>query len=220
MNDGLKQRLIGAVILVALAIILWPFVFGPQPEPTATNKPVVEQPPPFKQFEIPEPQPGHDVPDVDEYQRQLRARQQAGDSGTTQGAEPVKKASAEGAASAPAPASATPSKSANNASSKAATGAPPAKAGLDDHGLPVAWVVQVGSFGNAANATSLMAKLQQKGYHAATQETTTDKGTFTRVFIGPTVDHEHAQKTLEAIRKLYPHARLERFIPPTDGFGG
>lgn len=216
MNDGLKQRLIGAVVLVALAVILWPLVFGPEPTQTSTNKPVVEQPPPFKQFEIPEPQPAHDVPDVDEYQRQLRERQQqeaaAAQNAAVAPASKVQSAAPQAAASAPKPAAAT--------AVKPTAASPPPRTGLDDHGLPVAWVVQVGSFSNAANAASLMATLQKKGYHAATQETTTDQGTFTRVFIGPTVDHDQAQKTLESIRKGYPHARLERFIPPANGFGG
>lgn len=210
MNDGLKQRLIGAVVLIALAIILWPFVFGPAPAPTATSKPVIDEPPPFKQFEIPQPQQSRDVPDVDEYQRQLRERQQhSGDSEAGSASASPAKAQSEAAT----PGKAVPAHTASAV-------ATPAKTGLDEQGLPVAWVVQVGSFSDAGNAANLMAKLQQKGYHAATQQTSTDQGNFTRVFIGPTVDHDRAQKTLEVIRKSYPHARLERFVPPADGFGG
>ncbi|MBD2859055.1 SPOR domain-containing protein [Spongiibacter sp. KMU-158] len=56
---------------------------------------------------------------------------------------------------------------------------------LDDNKLPNGWLIQVGSFGQSANAEKLKSKIQDKGYKAYVDyRKTGDRGLY-RVLVGP-----------------------------------
>src|SRR5262249_49589734 len=59
----------------------------------------------------------------------------------------------------------------------------------NDNGLvdlsKAAWVIQLGSFKNKANALRLVNQLRANGYHAFIQKISTTFGEHTRVFVGP-----------------------------------
>ena len=63
------------------------------------------------------------------------------------------------------------------------------------------WAVQLGSFSNEANAERLAADLRQQGFAAFLSKTTTEQGELHRVRVGPHRDREAAETML---------ARLER----------
>ena len=63
------------------------------------------------------------------------------------------------------------------------------------------WAVQLGSFSNEANAERLAADLRQQGFAAFLSKTTTEQGELHRVRVGPQRDREAAETML---------ARLER----------
>lgn len=65
---------------------------------------------------------------------------------------------------------------------------------LDSAGLPEGWSVRLGSFSSAANARSLMERLQARGHRAYTREVRTEQGTLTAVFVGPGVDRAAMQQ--------------------------
>ncbi len=56
-----------------------------------------------------------------------------------------------------------------------------------------AWVVQLGSFNNKANALKLVNQLRSNGYRAFIQKVSTTLGENTRVFVGPERKHESAR---------------------------
>jgi len=61
-----------------------------------------------------------------------------------------------------------------------------------------AWVIQIGSFSNKANATSLVAELRNKGFRAYQR----DAKEYTRVFVGPYPDQSAAEKRTEGLEKI------------------
>jgi DedD protein len=67
--------------------------------------------------------------------------------------------------------------------------AAPKQAAITENGLTAlknpAWVVQMGSFKNKANALRMVNQLRASGYRAFIQKTTTTFGENTRVFVGP-----------------------------------
>lgn len=56
-----------------------------------------------------------------------------------------------------------------------------------------AWVIQIGSFKNKANALRLVNQLRANGYRAFIQQISTALGENTRVFIGPEMERTHAR---------------------------
>ena len=65
---------------------------------------------------------------------------------------------------------------------------------LDSAGLPEGWSVRLGSFSSAANARSLVERLQARGHRAYSREVRTEQGTLTAVFVGPGVDRAAMQQ--------------------------
>jgi DedD protein len=83
----------------------------------------------------------------------------------------------------------------------------------DANGLPVAWVVQVGSFSSRANAEKMTKELQSKGYKAFIVTAGTGVGA-ARVYVGPKLSRERAEaqkNALDAALKI--KAMVVRFPP-------
>jgi DedD protein len=73
---------------------------------------------------------------------------------------------------------------------------------LDQHGLPIAWVVQVGLFSTPASADKIKATLQEKGFKAYTVAFKSDKANGIKVFVGPKLSRERADAQKKAIDQL------------------
>jgi len=58
-----------------------------------------------------------------------------------------------------------------------------------------AWVIQIGSYKNKANALRLVNQLRSNGYAAFIQDVSTEEGHHTRVYVGP----EHKQNSASAV---------------------
>jgi DedD protein len=70
---------------------------------------------------------------------------------------------------------------------------------LDEKGLPVAWVVQVGSFAAQPNADKVKKALQDKGFKAYTQTVKAGSGSAIKVYVGPKLSRERADAQKHAI---------------------
>jgi DedD protein len=55
MNDGFKQRLVGAVVLVSLGLILWPLIFSDAGGPAVDRRSQIPPRPDFEKFTVKEP---------------------------------------------------------------------------------------------------------------------------------------------------------------------
>lgn len=170
MEQRLKQRLIGATVLVALAVIFIPMLLqgSPEREPTAIPiaippQPAVDVPPPAAMTDSSPPATAAFTP-----------------------AAPVDTAQPQ------APAEPEPVFSPVAAQEPLAT-MPRAPSDL------AAWAVQVGSFSNEANAQKLRDSLRRKGYAAYTESIQNKGKTFYRVRVGPTTERRQAEQLQAAL---------------------
>ncbi|MBK5516804.1 SPOR domain-containing protein [Pseudomonas sp. TH10] len=199
LDKAYKQRMVGALVLVALAVIFLPMLFTRQDEqrqvtveaPAAPQAPVVPQ----VQIEpvvVPEPQvlPQEPVPSDEEI-----AEQQA-PSTPIAPAVPVAPAPASAAkpvAPAPAPVPALAAKpSTPPAQPITATPGKPdtSQSRVDANGLSVSWSVQLASLSNRASAESLQKSLRAQGYNAYIRSADGKN----RVFVGPLIERAEADR--------------------------
>jgi DedD protein len=74
---------------------------------------------------------------------------------------------------------------------------------LDDDGLPVAWSVQLGSFEEEENARGLRARLTDDGHEAYVDRIEREAGPLWRVAVGPRVDAAAAERLAAELGERY-----------------
>jgi DedD protein len=204
MNQQLKQRLVGAVVLVSLAVIFIPIILeGPDDEWTPRTQGMPE-PPPISYHEEAETQLPLPV-------------EQLAPPAAIQPAEPVESvpppAPDTAAAEAPAPQPAPP----EPATVAPATVAPPpppasvAKTGAEAAG---GWAIQVGRFSQQQNAQGLRDRLKKAGYAAFLKEDRTDSSRSWRVLVGPLKTRSDAEKVRD---ELAARRQLKGFVIENNG---
>lgn len=200
--DGLKQRIIGALVLVSLAVIFVPMMFDePHSERESTSIKIPEEPP-FPEVETPEP----DIADAPAYHLE------ESDSGEQQSVVPAPSfeespqevSEVEAPESAPAPVVEEPEVSQQETSEPE----PEEPVREEDaaeftRSLEGAWVVQLGSFGSADNARNLRNKVRDKGYNSHLQQVTRGDAELTRVFTGPFAEKTEAEKAKQVLDKAF-----------------
>ncbi len=165
MDEQLKQRIVGAAVLVAVAVIFVPMLVDSPRQTARGGGQVAEIPPPprqgFNSSVIPLGEPA--TPMLDEQAERDRARFDP-----------------------PSPAPDPPPVEAREpAPARAPSASPRASVG--------AWVVQLGSFANAGNARSLRDRLRAKRFAAFVESVRHDGRSVTRVYVGPELDRKRAQ---------------------------
>lgn len=185
MDEQLKRRLIGAIVLVSLAIIFLPMLLEHEPaglKPTPM-KPLPEEPP--RQFD---PSLLQDLPP--EAPRQPAAVQPEPDRKTASAPETPKKPEVAKATPRP-PAKAEPKPK------------PKPKPKPEKAAMPRGWVVQVASLSNRESAVKLVKKLRKAGLDTMDPRPVTVKGKrFYRVQVGPEISRENAEKHLTLIKRV------------------
>lgn len=184
MQQRLKQRLVGAVVLVALAVIFVPMLLTGPVERAATDVPIEIPPRPLIAAPSEATAPESEAPGV---------------------AAPATPSRPIEIASEPAPAESAPAEPPAQGS-VAPVVAPNEPAGKSTAPSELAsWAVQVGSFGSEANAIGLRDKLRGKGFPAYVDAIDGKARTFYRVRIGPMIQRaeaEQLQSRLAAEEKL------------------
>jgi len=79
---------------------------------------------------------------------------------------------------------------------------------LSDAGLPQGWVVRLGSFSDRDNANNLVARLQDAGYKAYTRDVRSDQGALTGVFVGPWLDRAQVNEYQRKLQEEFSLAGL------------
>ncbi|MFT7430023.1 MAG: DedD protein [Colwellia sp.] len=80
--------------------------------------------------------------------------------------------------------------------------------------LQQAWVVQLGSFRHKKNVAQLLLKLKDNGYTAFTKPIKTKNGPLIKVFIGPELIKNSLIKKISALKKLTGvEGKIARFYP-------
>jgi DedD protein len=202
-NDVLKQRLVGALILLALGVIFWPIIFV-QPG----DREVAEQQgvPPRPEVPIEPVTPPDQVG--------LRASPQISlqeDEVITPVVTPVEPVHVEEPVAAPEsqPAPAEPPEPTYAARTEA-----PAPLKMDSDGIPEAWILQVVSVSNAQKADELRRRLSEMNYKADIETVHQGGKTLHRVYLGPNFERAKLEKLKPAIDAEFKvQSMVRRYIP-------
>ncbi|MBF6034337.1 SPOR domain-containing protein [Pseudomonas sp. P155] len=190
LDKAYKQRMVGALVLVALAVIFLPMLFSRQDEqrqvtveaPAAPQAPVVPQVQ-METVAVPEPQalPQEPVPTDEEVAEDTAPA--APVAATPTAPIMITKPVAPPAVAKPIPAPAQPITA---ASSKPDT----TQSRVDANGLSVSWSVQLASLSSRASAESLQKTLRSQGYNAYIRSADGKN----RVFVGPLIERAEADR--------------------------
>lgn len=194
MDDGLKQRLIGAVVLLAIAVIFIPVLFDRNtmtpvdtssqvpPMPNIVIDPMVVAEPPVVESPAPEPEAMliPDDPAVSDIaaEQEAQAKQIAEQSLTNATASTVEE---------------------NIIKPDAPSQAPT----LNASGVPNGWLLQVISYSEEPKARSFRDQLIEQGYPAFVRKASTSKGVHFRVYIGPKLDRAEIVKFKREVDKAF-----------------
>lgn len=212
MNDILKQRLVGALILVALGVVFWPIIFvepGDRVEPGQAStppRPAVDTSP------IEPPQPERWRVSTETYDEEVE-QDPALDDELLAGAEASSAVVLEPEQGAKAVADAEPAPADPPAAVQARTSAPEAPT-LDANGVPVAWSLQVATVSSAAKAEELRQQLlsmQEKAYVRKLERG--DKDLY-RVFVGPKFERAQMEQTRARVDARFGvESLIVRYLP-------
>ncbi len=206
MDEGLKRRLIGATVLVSLAVIFLPMLLEDKPVVDTTLEESNIPPRPEGNFSsrvlpleseslstLPEADTSEPV--ADQQVEAVAKQEQPALFEPTVG--PKDPAPAESTSQPQAEQKTEPAVSSTTepAPAKAETTKPPQPA----EGLS-AWVVQVGSFSKRQNADNVAQELQGKKFPAFVEEKEVKGKTYYRVLVGPETDRAEAGKLWEKVK--------------------
>lgn len=208
LDKAYKQRMVGALVLIAIAVIFLPMLFSRQDEArhVQVDAPAAPQAPAAAQIKVdpvavPEqqPLPQEPVPSDEELAQPTQPVNQQPPSMPIAPA-PTKPAPQSKPAPAAKPAAPAPAPAPANATVPAPA-APPALAQdtnrVDANGLSITWAVQVASLSNRANADALQKTLRTQGYNAYIR---TSDGV-NRVFVGPLIERAEADRLRDQLDK-------------------
>lgn len=200
LDKAYKQRMVGALVLVALAVIFLPMLFSRQDEqrqvtveaPSAPQAPAVPQVQ-LEPVAVPEPQalPQEPVPSDDEVAEQSAPSM------------PIAAAPAPAPTPAPAAKPVAPAPVAKPAAAPAqpiaAAAAKPdtTQSRVDANGLSVSWSVQLASLSSREGAESLQKTLRSQGYNAYIRSADGKN----RVFVGPLIERAEADRLRDVLSR-------------------
>jgi len=191
-NDILKQRLVGALILLALGVVFWPIIFVGPDEQKAAEQQSIPPPPGVSTTAIEAPEQGalrgssevvtdEDNPAVDEL------------SASDKRADELSGAGAAVAPPAPEPEPETAVAVANPLTVEVRS-QPPERLAMDANGVPVAWTLQVATVSSAEKAEVLRKRLLALHHKAYVTRLSTGGKNLYRICIGPKFERVELEK--------------------------
>lgn len=242
MEERLKERLVGAIVLVSLAVVFVPIVFDMPRDPSEdiSTIPITEIPErPRDGFgstttmtlDVPQT-PRLDTEVEDDRDRDTSsANPDARDASSgalaaartsaASGSSVSGSTSASSAAAAPASdASESPAPESQPEPSPAGSGSGATANAPDDAPkqtvkAPAAgdWIVQIGSFQKSENANALRKRLLARGYPAFVESGPSAQGSVSRVFVGPMRERKQAEDTAAKLWREMEHRGIVRAYP-------
>ncbi|MEE1926503.1 SPOR domain-containing protein [Pseudomonas sp. 148P] len=216
LDKVIKQRMVGALVLVALAVIFLPMLFTKEDElrqvqveaPQAPAVPALPQVQ-VEPVQVPEPQV---IPESSVASQPVAAPSTpiapAPSAPVAEAPKPTTPLPTPAPAAKPAPAptvAAAPAKPAAPAAAPAPAAAQAAASKVDPNGLPVSWSVQLASLSNRASADSLQKTLRSQGYNAYIRSA----DGMNRVFVGPVIERAEAERLRDVISR---QQKLKGFV--------
>ena len=180
MNDQLKQRLVGAIVLVSLAVIFIPMIL---PGGGLGDSMTIRKVPPEPDYRFPPPKSAPKAPPIsdDVIVPMGNAEPKVSTKASTKISTTEKKTSSK--------------KTSGNkkVATKPVVSTPDKKPDIKP-GQVTAWIVQVGSFGSSPNAKALRDKLRKMGYASFVEAVKNKQGMVYRVRVGPELTRTLAEK--------------------------
>jgi DedD protein len=205
-NDILKQRLVGALILLALGVVFWPIIFV-EPDGKKSAEQLIPAPPEVSTDELASPD-----------ETSLRGSPELAASSDSQGVDPAQAMPPEGVPASNEVAIAPPEPTAVQAAATPAPGdarsEPPQPLAMDSNGVPVAWTLQVATVSSAEKAENLRKQLLEM--KQAVYVTTVRSGgkSLYRVCIGPKFERAALEKLQAGINaKFGVTSIIARYTP-------
>lgn len=191
LDKGLKQRMVGALVLLALAVIFLPMLLSREDEsqrvqvdapemPAAPQAPEVELQP----VAVPEPQLLPDKPIGADAEQSMESGEPVVAEQPAAPVTPVVPAAE------PEPVVAAPS---------------PAPSKLDANSLPISWSVQLASLSSSDGAQKLQKTLRTQGYNAYIRSV----DGMNRVFVGPLIERAEADRLRDQLNRQH---KLNGFV--------
>ena len=197
LEKGLKQRMVGALVLVALAVIFLPMLLSRQDEMhrVVVDAPEMPQAPAVPEMivepaDVAEPQALPEEPVAPESEAPQMVEVPVQPTSTQKPAAPVEPAKP---AAVPAPASAP----------VAAASKPESR--LDANTLPISWSVQLASLSSRPGAENLQKTLRSQGYNAYIRSF----DGMNRVFVGPLIERAEAERLRDQLNRQH---KLNGFV--------
>lgn len=192
-SRGRKRRVVGTIVLLALALIILPQLFDgegsyqPQVQSRIPERPIITL--------LPEPQQVRPAMVGDSQSPSVTAEAQdesTEPSHSTEASMPTGRAVSDNASElAEVSSEARSEASATTVSTETAS-----RPTLNASGLPEGWVVQLGTFGDIDNASKLLADLLAKGYKAYERRSVRDAREMSTILVGPVIDRAEADRLL------------------------
>ncbi len=176
MKQGTKQRIVGTIVIVSLALIFLPIIFdGQGSHQTQTASRIPEQPVvPI----LPEPQQSRPViiSDADLVAIETKPESELVTKAIEESiSDPIEVSASESAFTRDIPT-------------------------LNPAGLPNGWSIRLGSFSEASNASDLMQRLQTAGYKAYIRDIDSEQAELTGVFVGPWLERALVNDYIDQLR--------------------
>ena len=203
MDNLVKQRLVGALILVALGVVFWPIIFVARDGDTRELRVAVPEAPPVDLSPLP-------TPDSAALRRAPQAQAQA--QGAEQGPAPEL---FDSDPPVPEPLPALPAR----ADTPPPVSLEPARETLqapaiDADGLPIAYALQVATIGQRERAETLRDELLKAGYKGYLQRLRRDDRTLYRVLVGPRYQRDDLAPVKEAVDRTWRvESLIIRYLP-------
>ena len=186
-SRGRKRRVVGTIVLLALALIILPQLFDgegsyqPQVQSRIPERPIITL--------LPEPQQVRPAMVGDSQSPSVTAEAQDESTEPSLSFAPTGRAVIDNARE--------PDEVSSEARSEASAATEAAqRPTLNAAGLPEGWVVQLGTFGDIDNASKLLADLLAKGYKAYERRSVRDAREMSTILVGPVIDRAEADRLL------------------------
>jgi DedD protein len=205
-NDILKQRLVGALILLALGVVFWPIIFVEPGDPDVTGLAPMPPRPAVDTTPLPAPDMAGLRPSPEtQAEREREAREAVPD--------------AVAPTLAPAPASPVQEAAEGNAATAGVPERPtrteaPERPAVDSDGLPIAWILQVASVSSADKAEALRERLLAMDHKAYVKRVRRGDRVLYRVYVGPKFERARLQQIQGEIDAEFGvQSMIARYVP-------
>lgn len=223
MDNSLKQRIIGAVVLIALAIIFLPSILKDKVVKGTFESKIPAKPEELQTYKI-------DTKKIDDLIAENKKNQESQEvDGSTQSKVNTKQtsllneqketSSSSNVAEAKEQIKTKVLSSTEKVAQSSATGkkdAKTVKSKISEDYKDAAWIIQVASFAKQTNAVNLVKKLQNKKYKSYRRKVTADGKVVHRVFVGPYIHKKDASKVLKKISQLSESSALIKPFDPVE----